>query len=97
MSTKKEARVNRARKAGRSVAIVSALTFAQSLIATIEVVRISQLRPVEAALWGAMNATCYIVGLVVIVDEPRRAVIIPFYILASSLATYLGTLLGKIL
>jgi hypothetical protein len=81
----------------RSIAAIAALTFAQSLIATIEVVRISQLKSVEAALWGAVNATCYIVGLVVIVIEPKRKLIIPFYILAAAVATYLGTLLGKYL
>lgn len=85
------------RTLGRSIALVTALTFVQSMIATIEVVRISQLKPVEAALWGALNAACYIIGLVVIVDEPKRPLLIPFYILAASLATLAGTLLGRYL
>lgn len=79
----------------RSIAVITALTFAQSFIATIEVVRISQLKAFEAASWGALNAACYIVGLVVIVIEPKRKLVIPFYILAASLATYFGTLIGK--
>jgi hypothetical protein len=82
---------------GRSIAAITALAFAQSLIATIEVVRISQLKAFEAASWGALNAACYIIGLVVIVIEPKRKMIIPFYILAAAMATYFGTLLGKFL
>jgi hypothetical protein len=80
---------------GRSIAVITALTFSQSLIATVEVIRISQLKAGEAAAWGALNAACYIVGLVVIVIEPKRKLVIPFYILAASLATFIGTLLGK--
>jgi hypothetical protein len=80
---------------GRSITAITALTFAQSLIATVEVIRISQLKAGEAAAWGALNAACYIIGVVVIVDEPKRPLLIPFYIIAASLATWAGTLLGK--
>jgi hypothetical protein len=79
----------------RSIAIITALTFIQNVVATVEIIKIAQLKALEAALWGALNASCYIIGIVTIVIEPKRKLIIPFYILAALLATYLGTLLGK--
>lgn len=79
----------------RSVATILILTFFQSLVATVEVCKISEGKALQAALWGALNAACYIVVAVTIVIEPRRKILIPFYILACALATYFGTLIGK--
>ncbi len=78
-----------------NAALLFAFVFAQSCIATVEVVAISRLEALEAGFWATLNAACYICATIIIIDEKNRKIMIPVYILAFALATIAGTLLGK--
>jgi len=81
----------------RSAALLAALVFLQSLIATVEVVQISRLKPLQAAFWGALNTTCYISGTIIVIVSKRRLILAASYVASATAGTYLGVYLAKAL
>lgn len=95
-ASNKTGRVRR-RGALLDAALFFALVFTQALLATIEVMAISKVRPLEAGFWAALNAGTYIAYTYLIIDVKERKLMMIAYVLACSLATVVGVLVGKFL